>query len=81
VLFIALHQSRELTHGESVTDESVVFAGTPEDRDARVKEYESDLNELVPTLSQRTEQNRAATIDFLKKIAIPNQLNGLKASR
>ena len=78
VLFIALHQSRELTHSETVTDESIVFAGTPEDRAARVKEYENDLNELIPTLAQRTEPNHAATIDFLKKIAIPNQINGYK---
>ena len=77
----ALRQARELTHSQTVTDEAVVWAGTPEDHAARTKEYQADLNELIATLPQRSAENRAQTIDFLKSLGVPKQFNGLKASR
>ena len=71
----ALREARELAHQQMVVDESVLWAGTAEQRQAALKEYQAEIDEIVATLPQRTESNRAETIEFLKSLAVPNQFN------
>ena len=71
----ALRQAKELMHRHLVTDESILWAGTDEDRRKPLEEYRSEINEVITTLPLRTESNRAQTIDFLKKLAFPNPFN------
>jgi hypothetical protein len=71
----ALRQAKELMHRPLVTDDSILWAGTDEDRRKPLEEYRSEINEVIATLPLRTESNRAQTIDFLKKLAFPNPFN------
>jgi hypothetical protein len=74
-LQIALRQGKEFLHIERVTDEAVVWAGTPEEHQAAMTEYQREINEIVASLPRRSESNRAGTIKFLKQQGIPNQFN------
>jgi hypothetical protein len=77
----ALRQAKELMHQQLVTDESVLWAGTNEDRQKPLEEYRAEINEVIATLPLRTEANRAQTIDFLKKLAVPNPFNQQTTTR
>jgi hypothetical protein len=77
----ALRQARQLAHGQIVTDEPRAWTSTPEERQARLKELQNEIDALVASLPQRTEENRARTIAYLKGLGVPNQFNTLKASR
>jgi hypothetical protein len=69
----ALRDARDLARDGMVkTDE---FGGTEEERKIAVKHYQADLDVIIGTLPQRSESNRAETIQILKKIAIPNPFN------
>jgi hypothetical protein len=76
-LHAALRQAKELMHKELVTDEAILWAGTPEEHKAALEEYEGEINEIIATLPQRSESNRADTIKFLKRLGVPNQFNHL----
>ena len=71
----ALRQAKELTHKQWVTDEGMLWAGTAEERQMALDQYQAEINEVIATLPLRTESNRTETIDFLKKLAVPNQFN------
>jgi hypothetical protein len=75
VLQTALRQARELTQKDWVTDDSVMWAGTPEQRQATLQEYQREVNQIIATLPLRSETNRAETIKFLKALAVPNPFN------
>jgi hypothetical protein len=79
-LATALQQARELALTQTVTAEPQPWS-TPEERNAQSKELQADLGDLLATLPQRAEENRAQTIDFLKSLGVPTQLSALKASR
>lgn len=74
-LHAALRQAKELTHKQWVTDGATFWAGTADERKNDLEEYQSEINEITATLPQRTESNRTQTIDYLKKLAVPNQFN------
>jgi hypothetical protein len=74
-LQMALRQARELTQKDWVTDESVIWAGTPEQRQATLQEYQREVNEIIATLPLRSESNRTETINFLKALGVPNPFN------
>jgi hypothetical protein len=74
-LQIALRQAKELMHKEVVTDEAVLWAGTPEEHQSALTEYQGEIDEIVASLPRRTESNRADTIKFLKALGVPNQFN------
>lgn len=77
VLQDALREARELANGQTVTEYSSLWAGTSEQqRAAARKEYQDELNELIATLPLRSEANRAKTIEYMKRLAFPNQFNG-----
>ena len=71
----ALRQARELIQKDWVTDESVMWAGTPEQRQATLDEYQREVNEIIATLPLRSESNRAETIKYFKALAVPNPFN------
>ena len=71
----ALSQARELTQKDSVTDRAVMWAGTPEERQATMQEVQREIDEIIATLPMRNEANRAETIKFLKSSAAPNPFN------
>jgi hypothetical protein len=71
----ALRQAKELIHQEWVTDQAVLGDGTPEERQSALDQYQAEINEVISTLPLRTESNRMETIDYLKKLGIPNQFN------
>ena len=71
----ALRQAKELTHQQWVTDEGMLWVGTVEERQMALDQYQAEINEVIATLPLRTESNRTETIDFLKKLAVPNQFN------
>jgi hypothetical protein len=71
----ALREAKELAHQQVVVDEAQLWAGTADQRQAALEEYQSEIDEIVSTLPQRTESNRAETIKFLKSLAVPNQFN------
>jgi hypothetical protein len=71
----ALRQAKELIHKQTVIDEATLWAGTAEERQTALQEYQAEIDEIIATLSLRTESNRTATIDYLKKLAVPNQFN------
>ena len=71
----ALRQSGELTQKDWVTDESVMWAGTPEEHQATLEEYQREVNEIIATLPLRSDSNRAETIKFLKTLGVPNPFN------
>jgi len=71
----ALRQARELTQKDWVTDEAVFWAGTPEEHQAAVEEYQREINEIIATLPLRSESNRAETIKYLKALGFPNPFN------
>jgi hypothetical protein len=71
----ALRQAKELTHKQWVTDEGMLWVGTAEERQMALDQYQAEINEVISTLPLRTESNRTETIDFLKKLAVPNQFN------
>jgi hypothetical protein len=73
VLQSALQQARELAQNDWVIDD--FFGGTPEEHQAAVKEYQRELDELISTLPQRSESNRAETIQYLKRLGFPNPFN------
>lgn len=73
ILHTALRDARDLMHDSMVKDHE--WGITAEERRADLDRFKSDLALLVPTLPSRTDANRAQTIEFLKKIAIPNQFN------
>lgn len=79
-LHTALQQARELALTQTVTAEPQPWS-TPEVRNAQSRELQADLGDLLATLPQRSEENRAQTIDFLKSLGVPTQLSALKASR
>lgn len=74
-LQVALRQARELTQKDWVTDESVFWAGTPEEHQAALEEYQREINELITTLPLRSESNRSQSIKFLKALGVPNPFN------
>ena len=67
--------AKELMHEQMVTDEATMWAGTAEKRQTALEEYQAEIDEIIASLSSRTESNRAETIDCLKQLAIPNQFN------
>jgi hypothetical protein len=71
----ALRQAKELIRQEWVTDQAVLGDGTPEERQSALDQYQAEINEVISTLPLRTESNRMETIDYLKKLGIPNQFN------
>jgi hypothetical protein len=71
----ALRQAKELMHKELVTDEAVMWAGTAEEHQAALTEYQGEINEIIATLPLRTESNRAQTIAFLRRLGVPNPFN------
>ena len=71
----ALRQAKELMRKQMVTDEATMWAGTAEERQTALQEYQAEIDEIVATLPLRTESNRAETIDYLKRLAVPNQFN------
>ena len=71
----ALPQAKELMHQQLVTDDSILWAGTEEERKAALEESQSEINEVIATLPERSESNRVRTIDFLKSVSVPNQFN------
>lgn len=79
-LHTALQQAREFALTQSVTAEPQPWSA-PEERNAQSKELQTDLNDLIATLPQRSEENRAQTIDFLKSLGAATQFTVLKASR
>ena len=74
-LHTALRQAKELMHKQWVTDEATLWAGTAEERQTALEEYQAEINEIIATLPLRTELNRTETIDYLKQLAVPNQFN------
>jgi len=74
-LQVALRQANELTQKDWVTDESVFWAGTPEEHQAAVKEYQREIDEIITTLPLRSESNRAETAKYLKALGFPNPFN------
>ena len=74
-LHAALRQAKELMHKQMVTDEATLWAGTVEERQTTLEEYQAEIDEIIATLPLRTESNRKETIDYLKKSAVPNQFN------
>jgi hypothetical protein len=77
----ALRHARDLTRGQIVTDQPQLWVSTPEERQARLKDHQGEINALVASLPQRSAENRARTIAYLKALGAPNQFNVLKASR
>jgi hypothetical protein len=75
ILQTALRQAKELLHKGTVTDEAILWAGTPEEREAALAEYRGEINEIAATLSVRTEPNREKTMVFLKTRGVPNQFH------
>lgn len=71
----ALRQAKELMHKQMVTDETMLWAGTAEERQTALDQYQAEINEIIATLPLRTESNRTETIDYLRKLAVPNQFN------
>jgi hypothetical protein len=71
----ALRQAKELVHKQMVTDEAMMWAGTAEERQTALEEYQAEIDEIIATLPMRTESDRTETIDYLKKLAVPNQFN------
>jgi len=71
----SLRQARELTQKDWVTDDSILWAGTPEEHQAAKEEYQRELNEIIASLPQRSESNRAETIKYLKSLGFPNPFN------
>jgi hypothetical protein len=71
----ALRQAKELMHEPMVTDEATMWAGTAEKRQTTLEEYQAEIDEIIASLSSRTQSNRAETIDYLKQLAVPNQFN------
>jgi hypothetical protein len=69
----ALRQAKELVQKDRVTDDAILWAGTPEERQAALQEYQGEINEIAATLPMRTEKNRAETLTFLKTRGVPNQ--------
>ena len=69
----ALRQAKELMHKQWASDN--VWAGTPEERQLALDQYQAEINAVIATLPLRSESNRAETIDFLKRLAVPNQFN------
>jgi hypothetical protein len=76
----ALRQGKELIHKQMVTDERIFWGGTAEEHQSALEEYQAEINEIIATLPQRSESNRTETIDFLKKLAVPNQFNQRQAT-
>jgi hypothetical protein len=74
-LHAALRQAKELMHKQMVTDEATVWAGSTEERQTALEEYQSEINEIIATLPLRTESNRTETVNYLKQLAVPNQFN------
>jgi hypothetical protein len=75
VLQTALRQAKELNRGQPVVDEAILWAGTPEERQAALAEYQREIDEIADTLPLRTEANRAETLEFLKTRGAPNQFH------
>jgi hypothetical protein len=73
-LHAALRQAKELMHKQMVTDEATLWAGTAAERQTALEEYQAEINEIIATLPLRTESNRTETIDYLKNLAVPNQI-------
>jgi hypothetical protein len=74
-LHSALRQAKELMHKQMVTDEATLWAGTDEERKAALDKYQAEIYEIIATLPLRSESNRAETIDYLKRLGVPNQFN------
>jgi hypothetical protein len=74
-LHAALRQAKELMDKQWVTDEATVWAGSTEERQTALEEYQAEINEIIATLPLRTESNRTETVNYLKQLAVPNQFN------
>ncbi len=74
-LHTALRQAKELMHKQMVTDEATVWAGTAEERQRTLEEYQAEIDEIIATLPLRNESNRTETVKYLKQLAVPNQFN------
>jgi hypothetical protein len=61
----ALRQAKELMQKQMVTDEATLWAGTAEERQTALEEYQAEVNEIIATLPLRTESNRTETIVYL----------------
>jgi hypothetical protein len=81
MLQTALREAKQLMHGQTVTDESRMWVGTPEQRETQLKEYQAEIDEIVATLPLRSPENCVKTIDFMKKLAVPNQFNHRTGNR
>ncbi len=75
ILQSALRQARELVRRGSVTEDSMVYAGTAEERKTAYEAFQGDLKEVVATLPLRSGEIRDRTIDFLKRAGIADPLN------
>jgi hypothetical protein len=75
LLHEALRQAKELMHKQWVTDEGMLWEETAEERQTALDQYQAEINEIIAPLPLRTESNRTETIDYLKKLAVPNQFN------
>jgi hypothetical protein len=73
ILQTALREGKELLHTQMVTDEATLWAGTSEEHQAALEEYQGEINEIAATLPLRTEPNRAETLKFLKSRVVPNR--------
>ena len=76
ILQSALRQAKELMHSSMVTPDSEVWAGDNDARQAALEENRREIDEIEATLDLRTPENRAATLEWLKAQAAPNQFNG-----
>jgi hypothetical protein len=70
ILHSALRQAKELLENGQVTDDAQIWAGPPQQREANLEKYRSELNEIVATLPQRTSANRAETVAYLDRLAV-----------
>jgi hypothetical protein len=52
-----------------------MWAGTAEERQKALEEYQGEIEEIIATLPLRAGSNRTETIDYLKQLAVPNQFN------
>ena len=68
-----ISQARELTQQDWVKYD--FWGGTPEEHKAAVEEYQREINEIIASLPQRSESNRAETIKYLKALGFPNPFN------
>jgi hypothetical protein len=75
ILHDALRDARDLMRESMIKNE---FGMTADERRANLDRYKNDLKIIVASLPIRSQPNRQQTIEFLKKIAVPNRFNELQ---